>query len=190
MSSKMTAKRKPVNIILDLDGTIISSLSSEEEETKHKKKFQNYFWKNMENDFKVFERPGLQPFLDFLFRNFNVSVWTAASKNYGLFIIENFILIKPERKLDYYLFSHHCKVSYKKTRNQKDLSLLWSYFKLSKTFQPFNTFIIDDHPQVFLTQPSRCIPIKPFSFTSSNSHRDNELKKKIVPILKAILSNF
>ena len=40
--------------------------------------------------YKVFERPGLQEFLDYLFANFNVSVWTAASKSYALFIIDKY----------------------------------------------------------------------------------------------------
>ena len=35
----------------------------------------------------VFERPYLQSFLDYIFDKFNVYVWTAASKDYALYII-------------------------------------------------------------------------------------------------------
>lgn len=62
----------------------------------------------------VFQRPHLQEFLDFLFSNFKVSVWSAASKDYVLFIINNIILKnKPTRQLEWIFFDEHCSISKK-----------------------------------------------------------------------------
>ena len=105
------------NILLDLDQTLIAALSPDElDEKKHSKKMQKFKYYNMDGEYTIFERPYLQEFLDYLFdkkNNFNVSVWTAASKDYALFIIGNIILKKdkPERKLDFIFFSYHCSWS-------------------------------------------------------------------------------
>ena len=171
------------NIILDLDNTIISSLSRKEEKRSHLSKFNRFVWENMSGDYKVFARPHLQEFLDYLFANFDVSVWTAASKSYAIFVIDNFILIKPERKLKYVFFSYHCKESIHVTDSQKSLSMLWRDFNLGADFDEDDTFIIDDSEEVYNTQPDRCIHIKPFEFTNARSYMDNELINNIVPVL-------
>ena len=67
-----------------------------------------------ENYYIIFERPGLQQFLTFLFKYFNVSIWTAASKDYALFIIDKIIIAgNKDRKIDYVFFSYHCGISKK-----------------------------------------------------------------------------
>ena len=176
-----------MNILLDLDNTLVSSLAFDEEKPHHRKHMKHYTWKDMEGYYKVFERPGLQPFLTFLFKHFNVSVWTAASKSYALFIIDHFLFEgHPERKLDYVFFAHHCKQSRKRMASQKHLAMLWSEFKL-KGYRPDNTFIIDDHPKVYAAQPERCIKVRPFEFTDKQSYKDNELTGNVVPFLKRIL---
>jgi TFIIF-interacting CTD phosphatase-like protein len=181
---KMTPK---INILLDLDNTLISSLSKNEDKKIYKPRMKKFRWENMENVYKVFERPGLQPFLDFLFKHFNVSIWTAASKSYALFIIDKFILDgHPERTLDYIFFSHHCKRSNKLKKTQKSLEILKNNFKLSN-YDVRHTYIIDDHPDVFKAQPTNCIQIKPFEFTDRQSYNDNELEATIMPQLKALL---
>ena len=81
------------NFFLDLDQTIICSetLKDLKEYENYKDKMKKYKYKNMDDCYIVFERPNLQSFLDFLFKNYNVSIWTAASKDYALFIIEDTI---------------------------------------------------------------------------------------------------
>jgi TFIIF-interacting CTD phosphatase-like protein len=150
---------------------------------------KQFRWENMENIYKVFERPGLQEFLDFLFENFNVSIWTAASKSYALFIIHEFILKDhPERKLDYILFSYHCKKSKRIRGSQKALDILKDEFALAR-FDMNRTYIIDDHPEVYSTQPDNCIKVKAFEFTERKSWEDNELNEQIRPTLEALLQN-
>jgi TFIIF-interacting CTD phosphatase-like protein len=176
-----------INILLDLDNTLISSLSKKEEKHIYKPRMKKFRWENMENVYKVFERPGLQPFLDFLFKHFNVSIWTAASKTYALFIIDKFILDNhPERTLDYIFFSHHCKRSNKIKKTQKSIEILKNNFKLHN-YNRYNTYIIDDHPEVFKSQPDNCIQIKPFEFVNRQSYNDTELQTTIKPQLEAML---
>jgi len=169
------SKVNKTNILLDLDNTLISSISPDEERKVYKSRMKKFRWEDMEGEYKVFERPDLQPFLDFLFQNFNVSVWTAASKTYASFIIDRFILKgHPERKLHYIFFSYHCKLSKKIKTTQKSLDLLSQYFKLADFKN--DTYIIDDHPEVFRAQPDRCIAVKPFEFTERQSFNDRELE--------------
>lgn len=176
MQLRTTKRPKRKNIFLDLDNTIISSLSKEEERPIMRPRMKKFTWHNMEGVYKVFERPGLQEFLDYLFLNFNVSVWTAASKSYALFIIDKFILENhPERTLDYILFSHHCKDSKKIKHAQKSLDILKKVYKLDYDLD--STYIIDDHPEVYKTQPANCIQIKAFEFTDRKSYNDRELKE-------------
>jgi TFIIF-interacting CTD phosphatase-like protein len=176
-----------INILLDLDNTLICSLAKNEEKPIFKPRMKQFRWENMEGVYKVFERPGLQEFLDFLFENFNVSVWTAASKSYALFIIDEFILKgHPERKLDYVLFSYHCKRSKRLQDTQKSLNILKDEFKLLD-FDMGRTYIIDDHPEVYDAQPGNCINIKPFEFTERKSYEDRELDREIRPRLESLL---
>lgn len=144
----------------------------------------------MEGVYKVFERPGLQEFLDFLFENFNVSVWTAASKSYALFIIDEFILKDhPERQMDYVLFSYHCKKSRRIKDTQKALDILKNDFELLN-FDMDRTYIIDDHPEVYSAQPDNCIQVKAFEFTERKSFEDRELARDIKPKLQALLDSY
>jgi len=163
-----------INIILDIDQTLISSEETNKFNKTHKKKMEQFEHKNFEDLYLIFSRPYLQGFLDFLFDNFNVSIWTAASKNYALFIVDKFILNKPNRKIDFIFFSYHCKISMKNSKKLKDLSLLWDYFKLSK-YAKDNTIIIDDNPLVKEAQLCNCFAIKPFYFFDKDSEKDSEL---------------
>ena len=88
---------KKHNLILDLDQTLISSESVNAINSDSLKKKSDFFRVDVLDDFyKIFSRPYLQEFLDYAFKNFNVSVWTAASKDYALFIIENIIITREK----------------------------------------------------------------------------------------------
>lgn len=179
------------NIILDLDETLINAQIIEDFDLElykslYKSKLTNnkspFRFEIMEDYYIIFQRPHLQEFLDYIFNNFNVSVWTAASKDYALFIIKNFILIKPNRKLDYMFYSYHCSFSKKLGKGSKDLSLLRNKYKL-KNYNKYNTIIIDDYSEVFKTQPKNCIPAIEFSIFSYDMSEDTFLKD-IIPILE------
>jgi TFIIF-interacting CTD phosphatase-like protein len=158
-----------LNIILDLDLTCIES-----KEHTHRKKY-DFVSHNMEGIYTVYERPGLQEFLEYIFSHFNVSVWTAASADYGLFIVDKILCPKgTNRQLDYFLHSEHCSVSKKLTKSCKNLDMLFTNWQLPG-YKRENTIIIDDLDEVYCTQPFNCINIKPFNVCSKYSKFDCQL---------------
>jgi len=167
----MKTVKKIKNIILDLDMTLICALeindkSYVDRRLKHKV---------MKNYFKIYSRPYLQEFLTYLFSNFNVSVWTAASKDYAMFVINKFILENnPDRHLKYIFFSYHCEESAIKTGNSKQINFLKKYCNI-KDFTDKNTLIIDDNKDVHDSQPDMCYLIKQFDCKNPQSYKDNEL---------------
>lgn len=175
------------HVWLDLDNTLISSLKSNElsncifDESKG--------LKITDSDYTVFARPGLQEFLDYIFSNYAVSVWTAASKSYAAFIIDNFILIpeKPDRKLRYVLFRYHCKKCNKRTRGKcpKLLSTLKPLFDISS----IRSIIVDDHPDVYGGQPEKCINVSAFKADDAQFKDDDELRINVIPTLKRICAS-
>lgn len=167
------------NIILDLDETLLHSISSEEMKELSDEQIEivsSLKQHNMDDYYTVVERPGLQNFLDYLFENYNVSIWTAASKDYALFVVEQLILQKKDRKLDWIMFSYHCDISKKEKRGSKDLEMLWDVYKM-KGYSKSNTIIIDDHPNVYDLQKNNCIYISPFDIDEKTFAKDKVLSK-------------
>ena len=170
------SKQRRTNLIFDLDQTLISAEDWDTQEfNKNKKKAKKFTFHDMDGYYIVFERPNLQSFLDYAFANFNVSVWTAASKDYALFIIDNIILTKPDRHLDWIFFSYHCDISKKKKGGTKDLDMLWDEYKLTG-YNKNNTIILDDYDEVYNTQPDNCIIAVPFEFEQEDSENDRYLQ--------------
>jgi TFIIF-interacting CTD phosphatase-like protein len=174
-----------LKLFLDLDSSLIYSEELEYYDNKKNEKKQALFkYKDMDDEYRVFERPHLDKFLDYVFENFDVSVWTAASKDYAIFIIKHILLKKkPNRKLNYVLFSYHCDYSDEYKKGTKDLEMLWDYYKI-KNFNKDNTRIVDDYDEVYKTQPKNCFKIKPFVFSKKYSEYDNELIKMIEKLKK------
>ena len=178
-----------LNFILDLDETIISAEATEDYDfEKYKNKASKFKHESMEGYYIIFERPHLQQFLDFIFENFDVSVWTAATKDYALFIINKIILVKPNRKLDYIFFSYHCNISKKIKKGTKDLSMLWDVYKING-YNEKNTCILDDYDEVYKTQTQNCIIAEQFKFTNENSEKDVFLKKLKRKIKKHLIAD-
>lgn len=182
--------KKKNNVILDLDNTIISAEALEDfpmNDKDVKEKINKFTYHNMDGYYIVFERPHLQDFLDWLFENYNVAVWTAATKDYALFIVDKILMKKPNRKLDFIFFSYHCDLSkyfYKneEKRFSKKLLLITEDFQI-RNYYNHNTLIIDDLPDVSQCQPDMAIRIHPFEFLDKNSEKDNvllDIKKKIM----------
>jgi TFIIF-interacting CTD phosphatase-like protein len=172
------------NIILDLDQTIISSEYHDRfNERLYASKMKRLHHLRMPGEFVIFQRPHLQEFLDYIFKNFNVSVWTAASRDYGLYIVENFILTKPERHIDFFFYSYHCNFCMKTENKLKPLNVLWDTFGLIN-YNQNNTMIIDDNWDVYKTQPKNTFMIKEFKYDDPDSEKDDELAKLIVLLKK------
>jgi len=167
------------NFLLDLDQTLISAEAEDEyDEAKYHGKAKKLLRHNMKKYYHVFERPGLQNFLTYVFDHFNVSVCTAASKDYALFVIDKIILAgNANRRLDYILFSYHCRLSNKVKKTSKDLSMLWDFYML-KGYNATNTVILDDYKDdVYDPQKKNCILAKEFKFTEEGSENDDFLPR-------------
>lgn len=176
------------NIILDLDETLISSIETKELKNKaknedYKKRKSKFKCHPMDEDYIITERPGVQKFLDFLFKNFNVSVWTAASKDYALFVIQKVVLQKSDRELDFILYGNHCDYSKERSECIKQLNQLFHLYNYNSK----NTLIIDDNKNVHEKQTNIVLPIKPFQFFKKDSENDEQLEVIRQKILK--LSN-
>lgn len=188
----MNTYNNRINILLDLDSTLICSLSIKKELKRMPKKYQKKFnYIDMKNYYRIFERPNLQVFLDYLFNNFNVSVFTAADKDYALFIIENIILRKNKenRKIHYVFYNYHSEISENIYNSPKDLRMLWDIFTL-KNFNKNNTYIIDDLDLVKDANPNNVIVADKFEILDGkklvrNLDNDNFLLR-IIPYLESI----
>ena len=179
----MKEKLKKVNFVLDLDLTLICAEALEEyDKIKYKDKAKKFKYENMEDYYIIFQWPFLQEFLTYIFTHFNVSDWTAASKDYALFIIDKIIIKnKIERKIHWIFFNYHCDRSKKNKNGTKDLSMLWDFYKI-KTFTKYNTIILDDYSEVYKTQPNNTIIAKEFQFYDKNSNKDSFLQKLIIEL--------
>ena len=174
-----------MNIILDLDQTLICS----EELQKFSpdvKKMKLFHHEKMDKSYITFARPHLQEFLDFLFKNFQVSIWTAASKSYALFIINKFVK-KAGRHIDFVFFNYHCNLSTTSGRGLKGLDMLWETFKL-QGYNAKNTIIIDDNYDVKKIQMCNCYHIAPFNYNKNGSENDTALVD-LMKVLTTINAN-
>lgn len=182
--SSVKTKPKKYSIVLDLDNTLISAVTQQDIE-QHWEKLPEIHRKNMvmkiprtsilDNEYIVFQRPYLQGFLDYLFENFNVSVWSAASKDYVETIVNNVILFDPSRTLDYVLNYNHCILSQQiGSKGFKNLSVLWALSDNDRYF-PSNTILIDDLPGVSADNPRHHLLIPRFDILKPGSYKDMHL---------------
>ena len=132
------------------------------------------------NEYVVFARPNLMEFLDYIFDNYKVLVWTAASEDYAIWIVRNILSlsktsIEPvHRNIELLLSCDHCDISHDLSNGKhKDLNLLYDEFELNKTnpeiFNDNAIFVLFDDSSTAqksnlgTNQPlHRCVPIKPF----------------------------
>lgn len=167
-------------VLLDLDNTLICAedLTASFDSGRIEKARQTFKTIRMQDYYDIFERPHLQPFLDYVFKHFKVGVWTASSKEYASFIVKNFITHpndkhKKKRHIDLFLCSHHCNVSKKFFKGTpKDLHLISDKWQLEEFA---NILLIDDLEELATPQPNNVIVVKPFMYDRDDAYNDTEL---------------
>ena len=181
-----TSGYKRLNVLLDLDNTIINSLSMPYELKRVSQEYQDKIkYHDMEGQYRIFERPYLQVFLDYLFANYDVSIFTAADKEYALFIYDNIIKKPdPQRKIHYLFSGYHSDISEILYDSPKDLKLLWDQFNIAN-FKPCNTIIVDDLYDVYCANPDNCVRAPKFEILNNKkvnlkSHMDVFLISKAI----------
>lgn len=186
--------RKP-RLLLDIDNTLICSIDYDE--LKHiPMSFQNKFtYIDWPGYYRIFTRPYLQVFLDYAFANFEVSIFTAADKDYAVFIVNNIILNHKPNRIIHYLFHHTtCSLSEELYNSPKDLRILWDVFNV-KDFNACNTTIIDDLDDVAIANPKQIIHAPRFSLVDDNdfiikSQVYDTFMLMVIPLLKARLNKY
>lgn len=170
------------NLVLDLDNTLISSLTFPE--LSRMKAQPQLLYVDMPNYFRIFFRPYLHDFLDYVFKNFNVTIWSAGTRDYVLYIVEH-ILLKPNMFNDYtktnptfknfkmILHSGNCEQStkYYHEDSPKDLRYLYNF----QDYYACNTFILDDLDHVSHANPKQTIVAIYFDAKKQNAHKDTFL---------------
>jgi hypothetical protein len=112
----------------------------------------------LNGEYEVFKRPGLDAFLDDVHQHFNVSVWTAAGKDYAHDIIR---YLFKDRRLHHVLTSDHCQLAksiYGK-KNFKDMRMLDNLYGGSRRG---SVWLVDDHIDVAACQKDVVFPIRQF----------------------------
>ena len=168
-------------VILDLDNTCICAV--ELPDVKHVPHAYAFRSIKLENLYRIYERPGLQPFLDILFRDYDVAIWTAAGFEYAMFIIRHFIQLKhTNRPLQFVLWDTHCDYSTNYTKNNeqaKDLSLL--------PFVYTRFILIDDNKDVL--NQDHVLDSENFDVMNLDS-KDDVFLKKAPGLLKQYFDSF
>jgi hypothetical protein len=177
-------KHKSINVVLDLDNTLIYSWESKRANIEKLEKLECYKYHNMDNEFIVCERPGLQKFLDWLFAHFNVMIWSAASPDYVDFIVKNIVIGKHKNRIVEHVFdSTKCDESQQHYNGDtKNLCMLWDKYDLPG-YGPYNTLIIDDMGHVVKCQPKNSIHSRKFIANDKDVNRAKnnfeEIQKKL-----------
>lgn len=182
-----------MSLLLDLDATCINSLNRYELKLAPEQ-FQNKFkFHDMKGYYRIFERPYLQTFLDYAFANFDVSIFTAADKDYALFIDENIIRSKPGRQLRYFFYGYTSSLSESYYDSPKDLRLLWDTLNVDG-LTPCNTLLIDDLSDVAEANPDNVIRAPKFELIKNKKPDTNQLYDTffliLIPQLETYLANF
>ncbi len=153
-------------IILDLDHTLICTCPQDILQIIIDDIDSIPLKKHHYEDCFVFERPHLQEFLDFLFENFDVSIFTAAMEDYASFVVEKIIIgDNKTRKIDFFLSSIDADICYNKYQKHKCLEYITELaHKDSKglEYSLNNMLIIDDNLFVIDSNRDNCIAAPAF----------------------------
>lgn len=153
-------------VILDLDNTCISAI--EHQHIHHVPYHDAFRHIDLENIYRIYERPGLQEWLDYLFSIYKVGIWTAAGLHYALFVVSHFITVNhPHREIEFIMWDKHCNYSARRTKGQiKQITLLEPLYDIK------TTVLLDDNESV-LRQSMNTIDSNYFDVLHPDAHMDS-----------------
>lgn len=144
------------NIVLDMDGTLITALNS-----GHK--------------YEPIARPHLKEFFQFIFEYFdNVSIWTHAEKDWFLEVYYKILVhVIPSKKTFKFVITRE---------NNKPIQwdtpkMLSTLYTMYPNHNHLNTWIVDDTPMTYRFNLSNAVHID--TYNETNLHHDNELLRLI-----------
>jgi hypothetical protein len=164
---------KQLNLILDIDQTLVQTLWTQQvpkdilDQYKTKLKYVDINVYGVE--MTVFERPGLQQFLDFAFANFNVAILTHSLMPYAEQIVRALVLNKPGRHLTFFLDRTYIDEQQASSYGGlKNLDYLLKVNPRPNGWSKCNTFILDDNFEVCKTNVGNCLTLPKFRLATVN----------------------
>lgn len=156
-----------VNIVLDLDETLIHTKQITNQYLEENVKKSDFWFEIDGQYFWVNKRPGLDLFLDFVFKYFQVGVWTAADKTYATKICKNILTYEQVKKVKFIYSRNFCY--YDRTETPSTFTKpLAKLFDLYPDFNIENTMMIDNTLHVMKYNPHNGVYIPDFTSQKSD----------------------
>lgn len=153
---------KPL-VVLDLNGVLIHRVHESFLKNKNKSTFVT------PNGYHVFVRPYVKGFLTFLFKHFDVAVWTCMNKQNANFVLER-LLTRTQKNLLKFVY----------TQKECDLEDQLFYKRISKLpYKTNNVVFIDDSPHKVRYNPPYTA-IHPKSYTNTESDNGLVMIRKLL----------
>ena len=139
-----------VNLILDLDETLIHTIVTYQPDPNLEKKSDFNFRFSADGPiYYVFKRPGLDEFLNESFKRFSrVGIWTAADRHYAKMIIKKILNYQQIMNLDFVFSRDFCESD--QIGTIKPLSKIYQNYP---TWKPKETIMVDNSAQVLRDNP-------------------------------------
>ncbi len=151
-----------INIIFDLDETLIHTLDITPDYVAEYAKSSDLYFKIDGNYYWIMKRPGLDLFLEFIFKYFNVGIWTAGEKEYAKEICKR-ILTRPQlHRIRFIYRRNFCHLD-SSTNPAMFTKPLIKIFELFPNFKPNNTLMIDNTYNVMKYNPQNAVEISDFT---------------------------
>jgi NLI interacting factor-like phosphatase len=165
-------------VFLDLDSTLISALTIKDDYLLGP--ILAYPGYKVIEPYYVFPRPGLQYFLNKMFESYRVAVWTHATENYARHVIKEFIM-RPSRSrlLETFMHYNHTEYILNMNRGMKDLTSIPEVLYQDNPTM-VDAYIVDDNTNVWATNASRCVLIKPFDATTVPYDPNDDSLEKVL----------
>lgn len=156
-----TPVRKPL-LVLDLDESLLHSVDEDEMDAATIGKLKKNYSHFRIDRYHCFLRPKAIKFLKWASEHFEIAIWTAASPDYGYYVLD--VLFQQSAGVNpiIILTSDHTALSEITLGNHKDLRLIWAVLP---QYGPHNTYMIDDRPDVGAAYPCNVYTIPPFAPT-------------------------
>lgn len=132
-------------VILDLDETLIHTFAMTDKNHDKNKKMSDFHFVLSGNYYWVKCRPGLTVFLEYLFKYFDVGVWTAADKQYAKAICKKIFTMEQLKKLRFIYSRELCESE----KNGPFTKPLVKVYRLNPSFNSNNTIMIDNSKVTF-----------------------------------------
>jgi TFIIF-interacting CTD phosphatase-like protein len=156
-----------VNIVLDLDETLIHTIVSDRPRPDLERSADFKFrFSNQGPIYYVYKRPGLKQFLAEVFRRFKrIGVWTAADRQYAKAVIKNILTYQQIMNLDFVFSRDFCEIDH-----IGFVKPLTKIFKQYPAWRPEETIVLDNSSQVMKENPRN--GIQAIDYDSLNLHDD------------------